>query len=303
MDGIQQPGIDKKTQTFLYSGMKMFKKVFFALALAAMIAPVLAMPRNLHAQPAKPPVQTSPFDLHLIEVGTVVEIVKADTLRLQNGKVYKLDNIRVPLQLDDKAIEYLKQNVLNNEIGFYIVGEDPTARADRFGHTLAHAITKNGEWIQAQMVARGLTWVFGSAKSRDLYIPLLKHEELARSQSVGLWDLSAFAVKNNRTIMENTYNSFQVYEGTILSFAHKDNYTFINFGKDPKTDFTIVINKRNVPPFRTVTGHHGYAPPSLVNQRIRVRGWVEDSNGPMIELLFQEQLELLDLPDHIYYPR
>ncbi|MDY0008883.1 MAG: thermonuclease family protein [Bdellovibrionales bacterium] len=247
--------------------------------------------RNAEAQ-AKAPIQTSPFDLTLIEVGTVVEIVKPDTVRLQNGKVFKLDNIRIPLQLDGQAIEYLNHNVLNKKIGFYIVGEDPTARANRFGHTLSHAITENGDWVQAQMIARGLAWVFGAAGSRDLYLPLLKHEELARSQSMGLWGLSAFAVKDNKTIMQNSYNSFQVYEGEVVSFAAKEHYTFINFGKNPKTDFTILVNQRKIPRFRTADGYAGHAPESLIGKKIRVRGWVEENSGPMIELLFPEQLEL-----------
>jgi hypothetical protein len=37
----------------------------------------------------------------------------------------------------------------------------------------------------------------------------------------------------------------------------------------------------------------GFAPKSLENRRIRVRGWVEARNGPRIELLRVGQLEVL----------
>jgi len=280
--------------------MKFFIKYRLALALAAMIALGLVFSFESIAQ-QKPPIQTSPFDLHLAEVGVVTEIIKPDTLRLANGKIFKLDNIRVPLQLDSTAIEFLNKNVLNKKIGFYIVGKDTSARSDRFGHILAHAVSEEGEWIQALIASRGLAWVSGSENSRDLFIPLLKYEDLARTQGLGLWQLSAFAIRDNETIRNNTYNSFQVYEGKIRSVNSRGKFAFYNFDRDHKTDFTIVINGDKVLPFRLSTGAHSAAPVDFVGKRIRIRGWIEENNGPMIDLQFQEQIEFLDAPFTIHY--
>jgi micrococcal nuclease len=280
--------------------MGIFVKCRFMYVLAALVLLGLFTPFHAQAQ-KKPPVQTSPFDLNLAEVGVVTEIIKPDTLRLANGKIFKIDNIRVPLQLDSNAIEFLNKNVLNKKMGFYIIGKDPIERADRFGHTLAHVVSEDGEWIQALMVSRGLAWVNGNENSRDLFIPLLKYEDLARSQNLGLWKLPAFAIRDNETIHNNTYNSFQVYEGTIRSISAKDNFIFFNFDKNPKTDFTIVLNKERVPPFRLSTGAHSHAPPDFNGKKIRIRGWVEEKNGPMIDLLFQEQIEFVENPFQIYY--
>lgn len=280
--------------------MKFFTKHRLVLALAAMIALGLVFSFESLAQ-KKPPIQTSPFDLHLAEVGVVTEIIKPDTLRLANGKIFKLDNIRVPLQLDSTAIEFLYKNVLNKKIGFYIVGKDASERADRFGHILAHAVSEDGEWIQAVMASRGLAWVSGSENSRDLFIPLLKYEDLARTQGLGLWKLAAFAIRDNDTIGNNTYNSFQVFEGTIRYVSTKGKYAFYNFDKNHKTDFTIVVNGDKVQPFRLSTGAHNAAPPEFVGRRVRIRGWIEENNGPMIALQFQEQIEFLDAPFTIHY--
>lgn len=285
--------------------MKVFAQFRLVLALAALIALGLVFSFDSLAQTkikVYTPIQTSPFDLHLTEVGVVTEIVKPDTLRLANGKTFKIDNIRVPIQLDSLAIEFLNRYVLNKKMGFYIVGTDPIERSDRFGHTLAHVVTEEGDWIQALMVSRGLAWANGSENSRDLFIPLLKYEDLARTQGLGLWKNPDFAIRDNETILRNTYNSFQVYEGTIRSMSTKGNFVFYNFDKNPKTDFTIIINKEKVLGFRLRTGTHSYTPQEFAGQRIRIRGWVEENNGPMIELLFQEQIEFLDpLPTHINY--
>lgn len=280
--------------------MGIFVKFRFMYVLAALVLLGLGISFSVQAQ-KKPPIQTSPFDLNLTEVGIVTEIIKPDTLRLANGKIFKIDNIRVPLQLDSNAIEFLNNNVLNKKIGFYIVGKDPVERADRFGHTLAHVVTEDGEWVQALMVSRGLAWASGSESSRELFIPLLKYEDLARSQNLGLWKLPTFAIRDNETIHNNTYNSFQVFEGTIRAVSAKGRYAFYNFDKDPKTDFTIVVNIGKMEAYTLSTGAHSYSPLEFVGRKVRIRGWVEENNGPMIELLFQEQLEFLDAPFQIYY--
>jgi len=278
-----------------------FAAVFGALMVCGLAA-VQAEDKNVNTYKKSPPVQTTPFDLELVDVGVVKEIVKSDTIRLESGKTYKIDNIRVPIQLDGQALDFLRGNVLGKKVGFYIVGKDPSARADRFGHILAHVVTQEGEWLQALMVSRGLAWATGSETSRDLVIPLFKYEDLARSQKLGLWNYPEFEVKNNETIMGNTRNSFQVYEGKIRSVRKQDNYAFYNFGKDPKTDFTIFINTKKVPPYLLSGGRRGHTPPQFEGLRVRIRGWVEENNGPTIELTYQEQLEFIDpLSEQIFY--
>ncbi len=243
-------------------------------------------------------IQTSPLDLELTAVGVVDKIIKPDLVRVESGKIYRIDNIRVPLQMDQQAIAFLEKTILHKKIGFYIVGKDVSARSDRFGHTLAHVVTEDGGWLQAQMVSRGLAWVTGNAKSRHLVVPLFKYEDLARSQSLGLWGLPDFAVRNNNTILDNTYNTFQVYEGTIKTVRTKDEYVYFNFDDNPKKDFTISFNTKSIKPFRMRSGVHSFAPPEFIGKYIRIRGWVEENDGPMMTLEFQEQIEFPKEPEN-----
>lgn len=269
--------------------------VFGAMMVGGASLHVYAQGQKYILLPNNPrPVQTSPLDLELIDVGVVKEIVKSDTLRLESGKTYKLDNIRVPLQLDGATLDFLNKNILGKKLGFYIVGKDPSARADHVGHILAHAVTQESEWLQALMVSRGLAWANGSKDSRDLVLPLFKYEDLARSQKLGLWQLPDFTIKDNETIMGDTRNSFQVFEGEIRSVSERKDFAFYNFGKDTKTDFTIVINAKQVPQFHLSDGRRTLAPPEFKGKKIRIRGWVTENNGPMIELTYQEQIEFLD---------
>lgn len=239
-------------------------------------------------------VQTSPLDLHLADVGTVTSIIKSDTIKLSSGKIYKLDNIRIPLQVDKETTKLLTEMLLNKKVGIYISGEDPSARADRFGHILGHIVLENGEWAQEALVSSGLAWVTGSAKSRDLVFPLYKHEDLARSQSLGLWAYPELALKDNTTIHNNTYNSFQVYQGKIVNISMRGKYVYFNFGENPQEDFTVSFNKETMEPFKLRNGTRKYNPSEFIGMNIRIRGWVEENGGPMMTLEFQEQLEFPD---------
>lgn len=276
--------------------MTLKKHILFAVAAAFAVCAIF-VPTDSRADDDRKIVQTTPFDLTLTNVGIVDKILKPDTVRLQDGKVYKLDNIRIPLQYGDAAIKFLESTILNKKVGFYIAGTDPSLRADRFGHTLSHVVTEDGSWVQAQMISRGLGWVTGSPNSRDLVIPLYKYEDLARSQAAGIWAIPEFTPRDNETILENTYNSFQVYQGKIKDLSAKGDFVFINFGTNPQTDFTITFHKKKVKPFRMRTGEHSYTPPSLLGQTIRIRGWVEENGGPMMTLEYQEQLEFPDAPE------
>lgn len=244
-------------------------------------------------------VQTSPFDLHLAEVGVVEKIIKSDTIQLSNNKIYKIDNIRIPLQIEPEAHAFVTNSLLGKKVGIYIVGKDPSARADRVGHILAHIVNEDGHWIQSQIVSRGLAWVTGTVDSRDLILPLYKFEDLARAQGLGLWQFPEFAVKNNTTIHHNTNNSFQIYEGKLEAIRYKDDFVFFNFDKNPQTDFTISFRRSTSKPFKLRSGSNSFTPNELVGSIIRVRGWIVENGGPMIELEYQEQLEF---PGHSISP-
>ena len=62
---------------------------------------------------------------------------------------------------------------------------------------------------------------------------------------------------------------------------------YLNFGDG--SDFTISIDRKDVPAFAAA----GIDLKQLAGKRVRVRGWIEWRNGPMIAATHPEQLELL----------
>ena len=84
--------------------------------------------------------------------------------------------------------------------------------------------------------------------------------------------------------------TFQIVEGKVLSVKAGRDRTFLNFGPDYRTDFTVTISRRDA---KRMT-KEGVAPESLAGKTIRIRGWLSRLNGPEMELTHKEQVEVLE---------
>lgn len=278
--------------------------VYIAFATCLFLAFAMTIPSMVSfAQPEapnRPPIQTAPTDLELIDVGEVVEILKPDMIRIGKKKtIYIIDNIRVPLELNADARSYLEKTILGQTVGIYISGKDPTKRKDEAGHVVAHMMTQDGKWVQAEMIAQGLAWATSTVGSRDLVRTLYKYEQLARSQELGLWRFPKNKVKNDHTI-HKSINTFNVYEGVVTSTAvYRKSYSYINFGQDQKTDVTAVIKTEDALNFK-LPGYMTFSVEPFAKHRIRIRGWTEENGGPMFVLTHPEQIEFVDLQPHQY---
>ena len=74
------------------------------------------------------------------------------------------------------------------------------------------------------------------------------------------------------------------------------NKIYLNFGDNWRTDFTIMIT----PAIRKKMIAQGHDPLSLQGVKVRVRGWLENYNGPNIELIHPAWLEVLSERKKLY---
>ena len=79
-------------------------------------------------------------------------------------------------------------------------------------------------------------------------------------------------------------------EGKVLSVRESGATIYLNFGRRWAQDFTVTILKRNRREFAAA----GIDPGRLEGQSIRVRGWIEQRSGPVIEAVVPEQIEFAD---------
>ncbi len=98
--------------------------------------------------------------------------------------------------------------------------------------------------------------------------------------------LAAYAIRAADTIPPQDVGTFQLVEGTVLDVAMVGGRTYINFGPDWKTDFTVTIEARD----RKLFPAGALEPEALRGRKIRVRGFIERLNGPMIAVTHPEAI-------------
>ncbi|HSR73118.1 MAG TPA: thermonuclease family protein, partial [Kiloniellales bacterium] len=229
------------------------------------------------------------------EGGTVAGIVDGDTLVLADGREIRLVGIQAPKlplgregfvawPLAEEARAALSGLALGKHVRLGYGGR----RGDRHGRVLAHLFGPDGAWLQGTLLERGFARVYGFADNRALLPEMLARERAARAARRGIWRHAFYAVRNPAEAA-GLLGRFELVEGRVVDAAVVRGRAYLNFGPDWRTDFTVVLD----PPVRRLFESEGIDPLSYRGQRVRVRGWLESYNGPMIEATHPEQIEVL----------
>ncbi len=169
------------------------------------------------------------------------------------------------------------------------------AGADGYGRTLAMVyVMRDGAQQSAahEMLARGFARVAAHVGDRPCAEELLAQERGARRAKLGLWSEPYYviAVAENGAQLAAERGRFTVAEGNVLSVRESAGTIYLNFGRRWSQALTVTISKRDERVFAAA----GVEPKKLENRRVRVRGWVEERNGPRIEATRPEQIEIAE---------
>jgi endonuclease YncB( thermonuclease family) len=237
------------------------------------------------------------------EVGGVKSVLDGDTLYLDDGLKVRLAAIQAPKlplgrkgfkawPLGEESKAALTELTKGKSLQLYYGGE----KRDRYDRALAQSYTlkADGErdiWLQEAMVSRGMarvyTWPDTYQDSKRLYAA----EIIARDAKRGIWGHDYYRIRSPEpNALAQDIDSYQIVQGIITSAADVRGQIYLNFGADYKTDFTIAIAKRDRNRFETA----GIDLLKLEGATVRIRGWIELSNGPMIWLDHPERLEVLN---------
>lgn len=237
------------------------------------------------------------------EISRVESIVDGDTLFLESGLKVRLSAMqgpKIPLGRPDyptwpmghEAKAELKSLAGGQRVQLYYGG----LRRDRYDRALAQVFLLNdkdepGIWLQEEMILRGFGRVYTWPDTWQDSTRLYKAEAKARKDKRGIWSDKFYGIRSPEpNKLAQDMDSFQIVEGIVTSVAKVRDKVFLNFGADYKTDFTVFLGKDGQKRFLK----SGLDPQSLEGARIRVRGWVEMQNGPMMILDHPERIEVLD---------
>ncbi|MGV1013866.1 MAG: thermonuclease family protein [Methyloceanibacter sp.] len=252
----------------------------------------------------------SDCDLSEPETATVASVEDGETLQLTDGRVVRLIGAKAPSPplgwrgdepwpLVAEAKDALSALASGSEIELRFGGR----RADRHDQLLAQVfVVRDGArlWLQEALVAKGLARVYSLADNAACAGELLVRETAARDKRLGVWDSWAYRIQDARDLkrLDRLIHTYQLVEGEVVAVGEGRKWIYLNFAEDWRRDFTISVERKATPAFNAA----GIDLKSLAGKRVRVRGWLQWRNGPMIEATHPEQIELLaDAPASVRF--
>ena len=232
--------------------------------------------------------------------GVVTGVTDGDTVVLDSGMVVRLIGTqapKLPLGRDDfaawpfaeEARAALESLVLGKRVALRHGGE----RTDRHGRALGHLFIE-GEppvWVQQAMVSAGLARVYSFPDNRACLVELMAEETRARAMKLGIWTDPYYTVRraDRPETLAGRAGHYELVEGRVLLADRVGGRVYLNFGRFWKEDFTAVIDA----PALRMFGDSGLDPLLLEGALVRVRGWLDNRDGPRVEVTHPEQIEVL----------
>lgn len=222
--------------------------------------------------------------------GVVKQITKENNVILTNGQRLTLANIKVAHGINKQELNH---SLKGKKITYFSSGP----KTDRHNRFISHIFTNHNDqqkWLQADLISRGLATVYATAHNKRCFTTLLGMEQKARKEKQGEWkndkSLRLYEATDVETLNQHPQGNFVIVKGQIHSIGRSSNNTYINFDKNWRSDFTIVIASRLLKR-KTLSWPHLKA---LVGKQVIARGWLDHWNGPMIRIEIPEMLQVID---------
>ncbi len=164
---------------------------------------------------------------------------------------------------------------------------------DRYGviHVQAFAVRSN-KWLQGEYLKSGKALLNGSSQSTSptCLAAMRKIEHVAIGTKEGLWNKnSAIITANQLEKMSARTGFFSVIEGKVLSIGDRKRRLYLNFGQNWSQDFTLSVVKKGKGAFKGSLNLLA----GLKGKTVRVRGVLEQRQGPLIRLFDAAQIEII----------
>ena len=209
------------------------------------------------------------------------DLVLADDRRLC------LAGLRIVSPIDTDGAGAEVRRVIEGLIGGRPVrfASDSSAPHDRYGCLRAMVWTSDGRSLQHALLERGLAMVRILPETVWAVEAMLAVEDQARRARRGLWSRRGAGPKAADDL-DGLIGTVQIVEGRVRRVSDNDRYAYLNFGVDWRTDFTVRLDRRLVESGDLdVTGLEG--------KTLRVRGFVQEARGPLIDISHPAQIEIL----------
>ena len=225
----------------------------------------------------------------LLGTGKVIRVIDGRSVVLEDGREVRISGIETP-QAPAPAKAALEAMLLGQLVELRGL-QDVT---DRYGRTVAFLVRQDGAIdVAGDLLARGHARVAPQIGDAACAAELLSRERVARTSKLGLWSEPYYDVIEARNAPQllAARGRFSLVEGKVLSVRESGGTIYLNFGRRWSEALTVTISKRH----ERIFSGAGLLPKRLESRTVRIRGWIEERNGPRIEASRPEQIEVAGL--------
>ena len=230
------------------------------------------------------------------EPAAIAEIIAGDSVRLADDRIVSLAGVEVPRRVGRAAIaaDMPREDAARAALAAMLAGNTPTLAllgpADRRG-ALPGRLAVAGRDVAESLVITGHLRVRPSAAAKPCLVSLYAAEAMARAARAGLWATEEFRLRaGDDTDLPRLADSYAVVEGRVVSTGRAGSRRYIDFGRNHRTDFTVVIDTRRSAAFAAA----GFDLDRLRGRTMRVRGWLTAHDGAEMTLEAPEEMEWAD---------
>lgn len=233
----------------------------------------------------------------------VLKVIDGETLRLEDGRDVRLVGSLAPKAdpfVGDDALGWPPARDAARALDALAAGRRVTLRydsrrRDRYGRGLAQVYvgTPDGEvWVQEHLIREGHGRAYALPGHTRCLHALVAAEKEARDARRGLWRDEAHRIRSAEEVeaLSRLVGRFVIVEGRVAGVTRARRLTYLNFDADWRRDFTASLANAAVD--RSPGGADNLT--GLKGLTIRVRGWIEQRNGPMMVLSSPEEIEALE---------
>ena len=143
-------------------------------------------------------------------------------------------------------------------------------KVDRYGRSLAHMWTADGENLSAVLLRDGLGWALAIPPNTTLLDCYLESEQQARAASLGVWKHPGLSPRNSSELSLRS-TGFQRVKGRVIRVNRGGGATWINL----EGRFSIRIPDEALSEFQPEPDS------SWIGRELEVRGWLNRAKGEL----------------------
>lgn len=259
--------------------------------------PEVALPGLEQSQPDKPDITGDFSDIKLFRNIEIISVIDPLTLQASKSTLISLTcldfpdfNPYDPGPFSQSAVQILRDLLLGKQVLLYHTRDKKKGRSNRMGHSIYHVEYKDKNqrlWVQGLLVRLGLARVRSTKSNPEMIDQLYSFEKQAREEKLGLWAMENYQIQTPEQSFNNLHG-FHIVQGKVENAIRRQNYIYLNFGKNWRDDFTVRI--------KAIDARHNFKnldPLSLKGKTIRARGWITEYNGPLMDIDHQERIEII----------